>query len=54
MKHCTGPCEQGDKPCPCPMACESPEEFNGLELIGSAVIWLLAIIGAGVLIGAFI
>ena len=25
MRACTGPCQQGRAPCPCPDACEVPE-----------------------------
>ena len=52
--HCTGPCHQGDKECPCPMACESPEDFNALETLGKLIIWFLALVGAGVLFGVFL
>jgi hypothetical protein len=52
--HCTGPCQQGDKPCPCPQSCEAPEDFNGLEVVAKLVIWFLALVGAGVLVGYFV
>lgn len=52
--HCTGPCNQGDKPCPCPQSCEAPEDFNGFEVFGKLVIWFLALVGAGVLVGYFV
>ena len=49
---CGGPCDQGRKPCPCPIACErEADNFDGLELLGKAVVWVLALIGLGVLIG---
>ena len=53
--HCDGPCQRGDKPCPCPMACEREEdEFDGLEFLGRLVLWFLALVGAGVLVGYFV
>lgn len=56
MKHCTGPCNQGDKPCPCPMACESPDsdELGVLEFIGKFIVGVLALIGLGVLVGVMV
>lgn len=41
-KHCSGPCDQGRKPCPAPDACELRND-DDLELLGRIV---LAIIGA--------
>ena len=26
MNHCTGPCDQGRLPCPCPAACQFEDE----------------------------
>ena len=26
MTHCTGPCDQGRLPCPCPAACQFEDE----------------------------
>lgn len=55
MKHCTGPCQQGDKPCPCPMACEMEDsEMSGFEILGKLIIIFLALVGAGVLVGYFV
>lgn len=37
--HCTGPCEQGRRPCPCPLACEAEDtvgQKDALELLGMA------------------
>jgi len=55
MKHCTGPCHQGDKPCPCPMACESPDtdELGVFEVLGKFLVGVLALVGLGVLVGYF-
>lgn len=53
--HCGGPCDQGRKPCPCPIACErEAHEFDGLELLGRLVLYFLALVGAGVLIGSLV
>ena len=51
--HCTGPCHQGDKPCPCPMACEQPstDELGVFEILGKFVVGVLAMIGLGALVG---
>lgn len=53
---CHGPCDQGRKACPCPVACEreAPENFNGLEILGKLVVWFLALVGAGVLVGMLV
>ena len=33
--HCTGPCDQGRLPCPCPSACglDEPPEPNHLRVV---------------------
>lgn len=51
--HCTGPCHQGDKPCPCPMACEQPstDELGVFEILGKFIVGVLALIGLGALVG---
>lgn len=51
--HCNGPCNQGDKPCPCPMACEQPssDELGVFEVLGKFVVGVLAMIGLGALVG---
>jgi hypothetical protein len=37
------------------MACErEANEFDGLELLGKTVVWVLALIGAGFLVGYFV
>lgn len=51
---CHGPCEQGRKPCPCPMACEEPSKDDGVDSLGLlmvGVVMLFAIIGVGAVIG---
>jgi hypothetical protein len=41
--HCSGPCEQGRKPCPAPDACERVDTSGGeLEFLGAIVIAVLA------------
>lgn len=56
FKACHGPCEQGRKPCPCPMACEEPTSDDGVEALGLIVMALLvivffAILGLGAVVG---
>ena len=56
MTHCTGPCDQGRKPCPCPSACglDEPPEPNHLRgvlidvLIACAIVGVIAAIVLGV------
>jgi hypothetical protein len=45
---CTGPCNQGRKPCPCPEACGNPTYDGSMELLGMLMIYLM-----GVATGAF-
>lgn len=54
--RCHGPCDQGRKKCPCPVACEreAPEDFNALEILGKFVVGVLALIGLGVLVGVMV
>ena len=54
--RCSGPCDQGRKKCPCPVACEmeAPEDFNALEILGKFVVGVLALIGLGVLVGVMV
>jgi hypothetical protein len=41
---CTGPCNQGRKPCPTPEACESPIIIDGgMELLGMLAIYLMGV-----------
>lgn len=55
---CNGPCDQGRKPCPCPVACEkeapSTDELGVFEVIGKFIVGVLAMIGLGVLVGSLI
>lgn len=52
---CNGPCDQGRKACPCPVACEREDSgLSGFEILGKLVIVLLALVGAGVLVGYFV
>ena len=47
--HCTGPCDQGRRPCPCTLACEL-EPRSGkdtFELLGMA---FLAVVLAAVIV----
>ena len=54
MTHCTGPCDQGRLPCPCPAACQfedEPPEHNPLRVIvidatiAALVVIVIAVIG---------
>lgn len=49
MKHCTGPCEQGRKPCPCPLSCEVEQALDEStwRLLGKA---FLAVVLAAVVV----
>lgn len=52
--HCTGPCQQGDKPCPCPMACEqADDEISLSNILLRFVVGVLAFIGLGAIVGYF-
>ena len=44
MNHCTGPCQQGKLPCPCPYACEAQED-DGVEAVGALVCLAVGVIG---------
>ena len=56
MNGCTGPCDQGRLPCPCPAACglEDPPEHDMMRvilvdaLIACAVVGVIAAIVLGV------
>lgn len=51
--HCSGPCQQGRLPCPCPVACEresSDLDISILGLIVRLVIITLAIVGLGAIV----
>ena len=47
MTHCTGPCDQGRKPCPCPSACglDDPPEPNYFSVVLIDVLIACAIVG---------
>lgn len=42
-KRCSGPCEQGRKPCPTPDACELRND-DGLEALGAGLLIAVAIV----------
>ena len=51
--HCSGPCQQGRAPCPCPVACEreaSDLDISILGLLVCLVIITLAIVGLGAIV----
>ena len=57
MNHCTGPCDQGRLPCPCPAACglEEPPEHDMLkvvmgDLVIAAVIVAVAVVAVAVIV----
>lgn len=57
MIHCTGPCEQGDKPCPCPTACEREDIAPDISILGlfiRFVIITLAFVGLGAIVGSLV
>ena len=47
--RCTGPCDQGRKPCPCPISCETEQALgeSTFRLLGQA---FLAVILAAVIV----
>ena len=53
MTHCTGPCQQGKLPCPCPQSCEQPnaDELGVFEVVGKFLICVLAFVGLGAIVG---
>lgn len=52
MKMCNGPCEQGRKACPCPMACEEPEDEAAIKRMVGCALRYSAIAMAGAIAGA--
>lgn len=49
--HCTGPCEQGRKPCPAPDACERVNTDGAeLEFLGAIVLAVLVCVVAVLLV----
>ena len=54
MTHCTGPCDQGRLPCPCPAACQfedEPPEPSSYRvvfvdaMIAAVIVAVIAVIG---------
>ena len=55
VTNCCSNCDQGRKPCPCPVACEREDpSMGGFEILGKLIIVFLALVGAGVLVGYFV
>lgn len=49
---CSGPCNQGRKPCPCPVACEKEDNKVGLvDVLVKFIVGVLAFIGLGAIVG---
>ena len=48
IASCSGPCVQGRKPCPCPQACRTDDDFtDGGAIIGGLVaIGIVSIVAA--------
>ena len=44
---CSGPCEQGKKPCPCPQSCQQPDDDK--EMADSLMRLCLLLIAAWVM-----
>lgn len=40
---CTGPCNQGRKPCPTHEACENATIDGGMKLLGMLVIYVMGV-----------
>ena len=49
VMRCTGPCDQGDKPCPCPLACEAREDDAPVGIGSIVLMSVKAIIIVGVI-----
>jgi hypothetical protein len=44
-RHCTGPCDQGRKPCPAPDACEiRNDDGREIEFLGGVVVVITVLI----------
>jgi hypothetical protein len=44
-KHCTGPCDQGRKPCPAPEACElQNDDGREIEFLGAASVVVITLL----------
>ena len=53
---CSGPCNQGRAPCPCPVACEREAAETDITVLGLFVrfiILALAFVGLGAIVGYF-
>lgn len=56
---CSGPCQQGKKPCPCPQSClkqeEAPPTNNDLLVALSIIIgvWVTTVIFVPMIVGFF-
>ena len=53
MNHCTGPCEQGRRPCPCPHACwrdEPPEPDHARVVFIDAAIATIIVTAIAVIV----
>lgn len=49
---CSGPCNQGRLPCPCPVACEKEDNEVGLvDVLVKFIVGVLAFIGLGAIVG---
>lgn len=48
MSLCNGPCDQGRRACPCPMACQEPEPFDTSSEIwfASMIVTIATVFGA--------
>ena len=40
---CTGPCNQGRKPCPTPEACHAPATDGGMEMLGMLAVYVMGV-----------
>lgn len=49
MKVCNGPCQQGRKACPCPIACEQEDTSQSKKFIGRVVLVYIAIVLLGII-----
>ena len=57
---CSGPCDQGKKPCPCPQSCQLKQQDappnNDLLVVLSIVIgvWVVAVVAVPMIAGYFL
>lgn len=52
MMNCSGPCEQGRKLCPCPMACQMADDDAVIKWIVRITLIYSAIVLGGLITGA--